>query len=199
MPFRGALVTQTGDWAWYKQMYGVTGWHGEGPGKRCCWLCAAAKGNREFGVDASWRQTFFTPTSHTTFLLQQRYVSGLWPLPGFTIDYLVPDFMHIVCLGTLLYLEGNVMWELFVALGGRFSNSTAARARLLTLARMTARSLDLEYPFNALTVFMIRPGPCGSLGSLRQHHAFFLLRRGRGPKRIKLSACFFNRRTWGNI
>ena len=51
---------------------------------------------------------------------KEQYKSTIWELPGFCLRYVKTDFMHIVCLGILQYLQGNVLHELFKTMGGDF-------------------------------------------------------------------------------
>ena len=58
--------------------------------------------------------------------------------------------------GVLQYLNGNVVWELFVALGGTHTRWQRACAQLMHMVEISARRLGVEKPFNTLTGKMIR-------------------------------------------
>ena len=58
-----------------------------------------------------------------TAAFEAMYVSGFWGIPGVTIAYCRPDWMHTVDLGVLLYLLGNVFWELFQELGAHLTSN----------------------------------------------------------------------------
>ena len=86
-----------------------------------------------------------------------QFLSKLFSVPGFTLQYIIPDWMHTVCLGVLQYLMGNVMWELFVHIGGVWSNPAKACAALFNIMVLVAQDLGVERPFSSLVVTMIRP------------------------------------------
>ena len=88
---------------------------------------------------------------------REHYDSRIWQIPGFSLSYIRPDWMHVSCLGILQYLTGNVLWELFTALGGVFSRPGSACSKLENIAAVFARSLNIEKPFTegslGLTMF----------------------------------------------
>ena len=92
------------------------------------------------GADAEWRQTHIGQSEFLEWLHGQEYVSAFWSLPGVTIDYVKPDFMHTVCLGIACYVEGNCMWELLRALGGTWDTAERYVGRLLTLVDLHFRA-----------------------------------------------------------
>jgi len=68
-----------GDWCWYKQILGLTGWSGETTVLACCWRCMANKTDvpfDDFGLDALWRQT---KISHAYFLAKTFVTNGYLP------------------------------------------------------------------------------------------------------------------------
>ena len=91
----------------------------------------------------------------------QHFVSGIWKIPGFNLQCIRPDWMHMCCLGVLQYLIANCLWECFVDLGGVFSNPRTACARLENIIETIARRLGIEKPLHSLTVTMIRPTATG--------------------------------------
>ena len=151
--FRAALIAKCGDWAWHKQILGVRGW----AGNLNCWLCESAMGERDFSVNAPWRNT---TVDMATFLAAafggEQFLSRIFTVPGFDIAMVIPDWMHVVCLGILQYLEGNVMFECFIQLGGRVSNPNATCVRLMQMISVVARDMGLEKPFSTLTFSMIK-------------------------------------------
>ena len=154
--WRAAVVAKCGDWAWHKQVLGMRGW----ADSLNCWLCQAELGNKEFGLGASWRQTSVSMSAfNAQLLMDDTWVSSIFTIPGFSLAYVKPDFMHCICLGILGYLEGNVMWELFRQVGGSYSNPRAACATLMNIIKVYSKKLGLEVPFGALTVRMIKATP----------------------------------------
>ena len=89
-------------------------------------------------------------------LMGSQFLSKLFSVPGFTLHYIQPDWMHTVCLGVLQYLMGNVMWELFVLVCGSMSNPGQACATLFNMTVNVARDLGVDRPFSDLFVRMIR-------------------------------------------
>ena len=107
----GVLLQVRGDWCHYKQMFQFAGWGGEGPDKRCCWVCKANKGTLPFtdpSVHAEWRRTMI---SHATYLTDcesdGKTPPALFSIPGFCISYVGIDLMHVADLGITQYLCGR--------------------------------------------------------------------------------------------
>ena len=96
--------------------------------------------------------------SHSAWLIEMMsgFTSTTFDIPGFPIEYVKADWMHTGCLGALQYVCGNVMWELFVVVGGTMNKHLAACSILKNMAELQARQLGLEMPFVSLTVLMFR-------------------------------------------
>ena len=151
--FRGCCTAKCADWAWHKQILAMRGW----TGLRRCWGCQALFNDRDFSIHAPWRKTCVTMSGFVSSVLcGDQYASKIFLIPGFLYRYIVPDWMHVVCLGILQYLSGNVMWELFLAVGGTYHNPSAACAALNNMIIVTAKELGVEKPFHMLTVGMIK-------------------------------------------
>ena len=91
----------------------------------------------------------------------EQFISRIWTIPGFHLQCIRPDWMHMCCLRVLQYLIGDCLWECFVALGGVFTNSRRACNRLENIIEMIAKRLDIEKPLHSLTITMIRPQATG--------------------------------------
>ena len=78
----------------------------------------------DFYETALWRATRLT---HLTFMAcivaNGSYLSELFNLPGFIFEFITADLMHCGELGVLLYLEGIVLWELLMEIGGSLNNN----------------------------------------------------------------------------
>eukprot|EP00959_Pyramimonas_sp_CCMP1952_P440916 9230957-Pyramimonas_sp.AAC.1 len=62
---KGGIIDIRGDWSWYKQVFGVTGWGGGPPDAKNCYRCACTVAQLgKLGLDASWRSTIYAPKSH---------------------------------------------------------------------------------------------------------------------------------------
>ena len=85
------------------------------------------------------------------------FTSAIFSIPGFVLAYIIPDFMHTCCRGIAGYRSGNIMWELFKALGRSFKRWKGACAQLINMMVVMSRELGLDPPFADLTVYMIRP------------------------------------------
>jgi hypothetical protein len=85
-----------------------------------------------------------------------QFCSTIWSIPGFCIQQCRPDFMHSCCLGILQYLQGNVIYELFIYLGGSFANWQSTCSILENMMRSASKDLNVQPPFNRLTVGMFR-------------------------------------------
>ena len=78
----------------------------------------------------------------------EAYCSNIFKCPGFTLAYIKPDWMHVVCLGIRQYLEGNVTLELFQRVGGTFSSAAKGCSTLLNLIKLVAKELGFPPPFH---------------------------------------------------
>ena len=83
-------------------------------------------------------------------------MSPIFAIPGFSISYCQPDFMHTCDMGIVQYCTGNCMWEVFLELHGVRTRSTAACAKLENMVKLAAKTLGADIPFQGLTVNMIR-------------------------------------------
>ena len=130
--------------------------------RKICWVCQAGMGDvhecYDFTASASWRTTLLSQQRvWEESARESRFVSAIWEFPGFHLSFLRPDWMHMVDLGTLQYLQGNLLWDAFQEVGGVFSRPKAACGKLESLMNMCASRLGLEKPFHSLAVTMIRP------------------------------------------
>ena len=153
-----ACIAKCGDWAWQKQILGMRAWRGEQVQKLICWLCNATLYDQDFSSEGV-KSAINYGIRHfaASAFLQQQFVSAIWQIPGFTLAYIKPDWMHTCCLGILLAYEGNCMWELFVSLGGTFDKHLGPCSVLLHMIKvMATKELGLEQPFASLTIGMFR-------------------------------------------
>ena len=123
--FRGVFIQFRGDWQFYKQALNLTGWRAEGKNHRVCWKCHASTSTgplcyRHVSTNAGWRDT---KVSHEAFLNNilhnNTFCSVLFSFPGFRLDYVLADLMHVGELGILQYLLGNTFYDLFLQIGGK--------------------------------------------------------------------------------
>ena len=154
MRFRGAVIAKNGDWAWHKQTLGMRGWQE----RHLCWLCTATLYDRDFTANGLRRLNARTMSAFLASAYSgTQYLSKLFTVPGFVLDYILPDFMHTVCLGVLQYLMGNVFWFCFRKLDGTFARHKEACTVLLSMLNLVAAELGLEKPLADLVVTMFRP------------------------------------------
>jgi hypothetical protein len=164
---RGGCVQKRADWSWYKSQLGLTGWKGEGPNKRVCWRCHASKSGVHPFTDPSREATWHGTTIETYFFVHQAlqagiYLSVIFGWPGWDkhgLEYCEVDLMHTGDLGIVQYLLGNVLFELFLEMGGSIASWQETCNHLNMLIKQCARQVDLEgAPVNVLTLSMIRKG-----------------------------------------
>ena len=182
---RGACVAFAGDWSWNKHILGLRGWKGEGPLKKCCWLCGASLTPGSYDdacLDAAWRRTHYDMARFWTEMGEEgRHCSAMWTVPGMVLDWVRPDFMHTVDLGVVQYLSGCVCFELFLECGGKRSVRSiwaAACARLDGMARTAARELNKDPPGDRLSLPRIRAegaAPKLKMKAADGRHFFMLL------------------------
>ena len=161
---RAAALRKFGDWAWNKQVLGLQGWKAEKLTQRICWCCNATIGDicycYDFSEFSQWRrEPLNMPAYWARAAFTAMYVSKLFAIPGFELSMVRPDWMHCGCLGVVLYLQGHIYWELFVSLGGVWSNTSKARNAcmlIMGMMRAMATHLGVESPIDDLTVTMIK-------------------------------------------
>jgi hypothetical protein len=86
-------------------------------------------------------------------------MSELFDVPGFRLKYVTIDAMHCIDLGTAQYCLGNVLYELFIHVGGSSTKPEKALASVLFLIRLASRQVGYRFPpLNALTLGMIKSG-----------------------------------------
>ena len=155
----GARLGKFGDWHWFKAVLNLRGWRGEGATKGVCWMCNVGFNDTHncynFSMGAPWRKTMFNMVDFWANA-KGTYSSGIWAIPGFHLKCIRPDWMHMGCLGVLQYLIGNVLWELFKDMGGKFTNPKTTCALLENMIEVCSKSLGVAKPVNTLTVTMFR-------------------------------------------
>ena len=90
---------------------------------------------------ASWRSSLVNQGSFLADIMMgtQRYTSGIWQIPGFVIQFIRPDFMHVADLGVSINCLGNVLWHCF-----------------RHMIMVAAHEMHVELPIMDLTVGMFR-------------------------------------------
>ena len=83
--------------------------------------------------------------SHTTWFLEQiamaYYICGIFNVPGFQLDYVIIDIMHCLDLGVTQVLLGNVLYELFIMMGGLVTRPAPTLANLTIIVHTAARAI----------------------------------------------------------
>ena len=142
----------------------MTGWQPEGPSGRVCWKCQANATSHPYtdaSLTATWRLTRITHEIFlSTCLLSNLFVSPLFLLPGFRIEYVTADLMHCVCLGIVQYCLGNIIFEICFGkeMGGTIGKSGETLGEFMCLLRLASRNLDpaIQCPIGTLTLGMLR-------------------------------------------
>lgn len=92
------------------------------------------------------------------YLNDGKWISEIFTIPGFRFEFLSLDFMHVVDLGVAQYCVGNIMFELFLELGGLVTKPDLALGKLLFLLKMASKTLgNKDPPIGTLTIGMIKP------------------------------------------
>ena len=149
MKRKGFCVQKRGDWAWLKQLLNLQGWATRGRLTKTCFRCAADRDGVLPMTDATlwadWRTTLIDAEAYVlNQFLSGRYVSKFWSLPGMKYKYLSLDLMHVSDIGILQYLLGNVLWEMFLKLGGVVGTPSRALGLIVTNVKLACRNIGLE-------------------------------------------------------
>ena len=109
-------------------------------------------------ADAPWRRRC---VDHSGFLRKRLreglYISRLFSWPNFRFEFIHLDWMHIVCLGVAQVVVGNILWELFLDMGGVISRPNVTLARLLVFLQASASEIGEQCPFSKLFLGHLRP------------------------------------------
>ena len=89
-------------------------------------------------------------------LTTNMFVSFIWKIPGFRLDFIRPDWMHVVDLGIAPTCVGSVLWCCFKHLGGTIKNWKKACSMLYSLLKFAAEILGVDLPIQFLTIGMFR-------------------------------------------
>ena len=139
----------------------MTGWQAEGPTQRCCFKCLANTVSIPFYdcyETALWRQTLLTHDMFIASVLETgSYLSEIFNFVGFKHCMINGDLMHCGDLGVLQYLEGIVLYELLMEMGGRMTNCRHELHYILSLIKTASRRLQQhKQPLNNLTGTMVK-------------------------------------------
>ena len=157
MSIRGACLQLRGDWPWLAYCFKVATHSSQEP----CFLCRACRDMRNPFTDASqfaaWRATLRSHTDFLTDLLRAGIpVSGVFKIPGFRFESIYLDMMHMADLGITQITCGNILWELFLQLGGSVAHPRAALDNLSAVLKGAAHDLDSQWPFSRLRLERFR-------------------------------------------
>ena len=88
---------------------------------------------------------------------ERTFLSVLTCCPGFLIDYVSIDLMHVFDLGCLLIVLGNATFEVFTRLGGLVTRPEECLHEVVRLIHMGSKHLHQRRPpVNNLTMGMVR-------------------------------------------
>ena len=157
MPLRAAVLAFRGDWPWLSQVFHMR----THSGTELCFLCKASRSlNNPFtdvSSQATWRQTLLT---HLGFVQEQIRsgfpVSPIFSIPGFQFEGITLDWMHMADLGITQVAIGNVMYEMFLALGGTITHWQEAVSQLTTYSKASAHDLGVDWPFTRMRLDKFR-------------------------------------------
>ena len=132
-----------GDWSLMKCTLNMIGWAPSGEDLRVCWKCLADCALYPFtqcGMDALWRSTLITHQIYLQMCMTRNiWVSELFGLPGFRLEYVDADLMHCSDLGIVQYLLGNIIFELCFSkdeMGSTLKSPQQAFADLMVMFRL---------------------------------------------------------------
>jgi hypothetical protein len=111
---RALLMQARGDWKMYKETFRLPGWQGNG---HCCYRCTVDKANiMNASSTAPWRKQRLSHAEMMRRILAKGCsVCPIFDAPGFTLDRVKIDWLHVADLGVAPDLLGNVIWHLIQA------------------------------------------------------------------------------------
>ena len=85
------------------------------------------------------------------------YISGIYSLPGFDHKYNTVDLMHSSDLGILLYLLGNVLFEVFREMGGLITRPDDVVNEMCLMLRQASKSIKQDQvPIRRISFAQVR-------------------------------------------
>ena len=84
-------------------------------------------------------------------LLANAYLNVVFDFPGFRLEYIHIDRMHVVCLGIAPVVLGNVLFELFREVGGVIARPNEALGKLMMVLEDAWLACQKTLTQNALT------------------------------------------------
>ena len=156
---RGAVLQFRGDWPWLSYVFQVA----THASTAACFLCRGSM-DPDGGIpltDASssarWRRHIIPAAQWMQERIQAGgYVSGVFAWPGFSFHGIVLDWMHMCDLGVAQACLGNILWEVFLRLGGLVTHEHPTMTRILNYLCDAAHDLGHQMPISKLTLGMIR-------------------------------------------
>ena len=143
---RGAMLQFRGDWPWLSHVVQVST-HGS---TAACFLCRGSMDPEgdvpltDPSSGAKWRDQIL-PAS---VWIQERFRDGFHGI--------VLDWMHMCDLGVAQACIGNILWEVFLRLGGQISQENPTMTRIMNYLADAAHDMGCPMPFSRLTLGMIR-------------------------------------------
>ena len=74
-------------------------------------------------------------------LMNGGYIPLLFSFPGFILDYITADLMHVSDLGVVQYVLGCTMFELFKEMGGLVSIPKPILADLMVMVKQASKTI----------------------------------------------------------
>ena len=98
---------------------------------------------------------------HAVFMRLQfatrAYISGIFNIPGFKLDFVQADLMHCVDLGMTQYFLANLLLEVFVFMNGLWTRPEEVLATIVLFVKTASKNLGMAKPaINRLTMNMIK-------------------------------------------
>ena len=147
-----------GDWAWYKQMFGFSGW----ASTNMCWMCHATQPTgpfpyTDFSSSSGWRKTKHTMASFSRGLRLNKIIpSPLFSAPGFLWSMIMIDVLHALDLGVSQVTLGNLFYEFWRSPLSKAKNRQLKTVELWNLIKDYYKIAKPPTRINALTVEMVK-------------------------------------------
>ena len=113
--FNGLLLQLRGDWPFLRSLFNVPGWNNT----HICWKCRADQHNFKVAhANAPWRSNRYGPGQFIKHLRDHGVVpSSIFKCPGFVLDMVVLDWLHVMDLGVSQDCLGNLFNDVLMLPG----------------------------------------------------------------------------------
>ena len=157
LPIRAGVLQFKGDWPWLSHIFKLS----THASHLACFLCKGTMSMyaplSDASLEAQWRSMLVSAEGWMRDRLAEGgYISQVFSWPGVTFSCIVLDWMHVCDLGISQVCLGNVLFEVFVMVGGVIGNPLEGMSNLMVMLKDAANDLGVGCPLSKITLAQVR-------------------------------------------